>query len=274
MPELPEAENIGRALKANLVNQKIVKVEVFTPKMRTSLLPLLEANLTGLTICNVRRRARYLVVDLSDKRALLMHFGMSGVVRIEDSSIPKRKHEHVFIHLSNGKIFRFECTRRFSLLECVTLGEDNWPSALANLGVEPLEEDFTPQYLYQKSRKVKGAVKNFIMDNYVVTGIGNIYATEILFACKVHPARPALSLTQKECENIVKTAKEVLTRAIQLGGTTISDFQNVDGSEGKFVQELQIYGKKGQKCVNCNSIIEAITIGGRTSSYCPTCQKL
>jgi hypothetical protein len=139
----------GRLKIANELN---VKVEVFTPKMRTSLLPLLDANLTGLTICNVRRRARYLVVDLSDKRALLMHFGMSGVVRIEDSSIPKRKHEHVFIHLSNGKIFRFECTRRFSLLECVTLGEDNWPSALANLGVEPLEEDFTPQYLYQRER--------------------------------------------------------------------------------------------------------------------------
>jgi formamidopyrimidine-DNA glycosylase len=274
MPELPEAENIGRALKTNLVNQEIAKVEVFSPKMRTSLLPLLDAKLEGLTIVDVRRRARYLVVDLSDKRALLMHFGMSGVVRIEDESVPKRKHEHVFIHLKNGKIFRFECTRRFSLLECVTLGEDNWPLALANLGVEPLEENFTSQYLFEKSRKVKGAVKNFIMDNNVVTGIGNIYATEVLFACKIHPQRPASSLSKTECDNIVKYAKKILTRAIELGGTTISDFQNVDGSEGKFVQELNIYGKKGQKCVVCNSIVETVTVGGRTSAFCPNCQKL
>ena len=274
MPELPEAENIGRALKANLVSKKIVKVEVFTPKMRTSLLPLLDANLVGLTILDVRRRARYLVVDLSDNRALLMHFGMSGVVRIEDASEPKRKHEHVFIHLDDGKIFRFECTRRFSLLECVTLGDDNWPLALANLGVEPLEKDFTANYLFEKSRKVKGAVKNFIMDNNVVTGIGNIYATEVLFACKVHPQRAASSLTKQECVNIVETAKKILTRAIELGGTTISDFQNVDGSEGKFVQELNIYGRKGKECVVCNTIVEAVTIGGRTSAYCPKCQKL
>ena len=135
MPELPEAENICRALNCALAGRRITGVEVFTPMMRTSLLPLKDAHLEGSTILGTRRRGRYVVADLSDGRALLMHFGMSGVVRVEGPEVPKRKHEHVFIHLDDGRIFRFECTRRFSLLEVVSdFSADRWPKALAGLG--------------------------------------------------------------------------------------------------------------------------------------------
>ncbi|MBR2372840.1 MAG: DNA-formamidopyrimidine glycosylase, partial [Lentisphaeria bacterium] len=138
---------------------------------------------------------------------------------------------------------------------------------------EPLESDFTPEYLFSRAAKVKGCVKNFIMDNSVVVGIGNIYATETLFICGIDPRRTASTLTMDECTKIVKHAKILLRRAIEAGGTTISDFLNVDGSKGEFVNALQIYGKAGEKCPACCTVIENVKLGGRSSAYCPHCQK-
>lgn len=274
MPELPEAENICRALDRALRGRTITKVEVFTPAMRTSLLPLKSAKLEGVRITGTRRRGRYVVADLSDGRALLMHFGMSGVVRVEGAEVPRRKHEHVFLHLDAGKIFRFECTRRFSLLEVVSeMDADRWPAALSGLGAEPLSEKFDGDYLYSLSRRRQVAVKLLLMDNAVVTGIGNIYANETLFSARISPLRPASKLTLDECRRLTAAAKSILLRAIDAGGTTISDFLNVDGSEGKFVRELKIYGRAGQPCPVCGCGIESVRQGGRSSFYCPKCQK-
>ena len=273
MPELPEAENICRALHRALAGEVISAVEVFTPKMRTPLTPLAEASLEGRRVIACERRARYVVCKLDDGRALVMHFGMSGVVRVEDASVPKRKHEHVFIRFESGKIFRFECTRRFSLLEVHPLEENGMPAILNSLGVEPLEEGYTAQYMFERAAGKKGAVKPFIMDNDVVVGIGNIYATETLFAAKVRPDRPANQVTIEEWKEIVSHSRRILRRAIELGGSSISDFLNVDGSEGKFAQELLIYGREGEPCPVCGTRIEARKLGGRTSSYCSNCQK-
>ena len=274
MPELPEAENIRRALDRALRGRSITRVEVFTPAMRTSLLPLETAGLEGLEILGARRRGRYVVADLSDGRALLMHFGMSGVVRVEGAEVPRRKHEHVFLHLDDGKIFRFECTRRFSLLEVTEkLKKGAFPAALSKLGAEPLSEDFSGEYLYAASRRRKVAVKLLLMDNAVVTGIGNIYANETLFAARVSPLRPAPELKRAECAKLVAEAKAILKRAIAAGGTTISDFLNVDGSEGKFVRELNIYDRAGELCPRCGETVLCVRQGGRSSFYCPKCQK-
>ena len=274
MPELPEAENICRALDRALRGRVITKVEVFTPAMRTSLLPLKTAHLEGVMISGTRRRGRYVVADLADGRALLMHFGMSGVVRVEGPEVPRRKHEHVFLHLDDGRIFRFECTRRFSLLEVVEKpGADAWPEALAALGAEPLADGFDGEYLYAASRRRHVAVKLLLMDNAVVTGIGNIYANETLFACGISPLRPASELTRRECGLLAENAKKILRRAIDAGGTTISDFLNVDGSEGKFVRELRIYGGAGKPCPRCGGTVLCVRQGGRSSFYCPGCQK-
>lgn len=271
MPELPEAESITRALDRALKKRKITKVEVFFPKLRTSLEPLKKAGLEGLRFSGCRRRARYAVADLDDGRALTMHFGMSGVVRVEDSKIPRRKHEHVIIALDDGKSFKFEDPRRFGFLEVQQLGEDGWPKCLAGIGVEPLSAGFTGAFLYDASRNRKKTVKEFLMDNAVVTGIGNIYAAETLFASKVSPLRKADSLTRAECLAIVRNAKKILRRAIECGGTTVSDYRNVDGSEGRFATKLRIYGKSN--CPVCDSPTERPVLGGRTSWYCPACQK-
>ncbi len=273
MPELPEAESIRSALSRVLPGRKIEKVEIFIPAMREPLTPLTEAGLEGCRFQAVRRRGRYLVADLDDGRALLMHFGMSGVVRVEPSGQERRKHEHLFLHLSGGLIFKFECTRRFSVLKLCVPGADGWPPELGKLGIEPLTEAFSGKYLFEVSRKRKGCVKNLIMENRIVTGIGNIYAAETLFAAGVSPLRSAGSLTKQECCRIAAEAKRILSRAIELGGSSISDFLNVDGTEGKFAQELSVYGKEGLACPRCGSVICMERLGGRSSCYCPGCQK-
>lgn len=274
MPELPEAETIGRALKRVIVGRKIVEVRVFSPAMREPLTPLLDAELPGRRFVDVRRRARYVIAELDDGRALLMHFGMSGVVRVEPVTVPKRKHEHLFLVLDDGRAFRFECTRRFSVCKLCRLPEPGgWPRELDGIGVEPLTAEFDEEYLFRLSRNRRGAVKCFLMDNAVVAGIGNIYAAETLFAAGVDPRRQTDSLTRSECGRIVREAKRILARAIELGGSSISDFLNVDGSEGKFAQELQIYGRNGQPCLTCGRTVKCVRLGGRSSCYCPHCQK-
>ena len=274
MPELPEAENIRRALQERLPDRRIVRVEVFTPAMRTPLTPLLSAKLEGARFLAVRRRGRYLAAEITGNRAFLMHFGMSGVVRVEPASVPRRKHEHLFLHLDDGNIFRFECPRRFSLFELHPLPPGKkFPAALDELGVEPLEKGFTASYIFEHAAGKKVCVKVFLMDNAVVTGIGNIYATETLFASGVDPRRPAGEVTLPEWRRIVRNAKKILVRAIEAGGTTVFDFLNVDGSRGAFVDELQVYGKAGRPCPKCGTAIECVTLGGRSSAFCPKCQK-
>lgn len=271
MPELPEAESITRALDKALKRRKITRVEVYFPKLRTPLAPLKAAKLEGRSFVGCRRRARYAVADLDDGRALTMHFGMSGVVRVEDAKLPRRKHEHVIIRLDDGKAFKFEDPRRFGFLEVQKLGADGWPECLAGIGVEPLSPQFTGEFLFNASRGRKKAAKELIMDNAVVTGIGNIYAAETLFASGVRPQRRASELTRAECDRIVRNAKRILKLAIKWGGTTVSDYRNVDGSEGRFVQKLKMYGKAN--CPVCGAKIAKVTLGGRTSWYCPECQK-
>jgi len=271
MPELPEAETIARALNRALRSKKITAVEVYAPKLRTPLAPLKVAGLVGRTFVGCRRRARYAVADLDDGRALTMHFGMSGVVRVEDAARPRRKHEHVWLRLSDGRAFKFEDPRRFGSLEVQKLGVDGWPVSLTGIGVEPLSKAFTGKFLFAATRGRRKPVKEVIMDNALVTGIGNIYAAETLFAAHVAPTRPACSLTCDACCRIVRQAKRILRLAIKWGGSTVSDFRNVDGSEGKFAQKLKIYGQKS--CPVCKTPVARVTLGGRTSWYCPHCQR-
>ena len=274
MPELPEVQNVCDALSRVLPGRRITGVELFSPALRTSLLPLKTAGLPGRTFTGVRRRAKYIIADLDDGRALLIHLGMSGVIRVEDAALPRRKHEHVFILLDDGRAFRFECPRRFSLLEVHPLaGAERLPAKLHLLGVEPFSRRFSVPYMTGKAAGRSVPVKNFIMSNAVVTGIGNIYATETLFAAGIHPARPAGQISEREWRKIIRHARRILARAVELGGTSISDFLNVDGSEGKFARELEVYGSCGRPCPVCGTTLKTIKLGGRSSCFCPECQK-
>ena len=272
MPELPEAETVKRALAPALEGRTITEVRLFRPTLRSPLKPLRKA-LPGRKILKLLRRGRYILGKLDDGNFLVIHLGMTGVIRIEDETVPHRKHEHVFLYLSNGQIFRFEDVRRFGELEVHPAGKSGLPAKFDSFGPEPLTEEFSPEYLYGCSRNVKGSVKNFIMDNTVVTGIGNIYAAETLFAAKIDPRKPAGALTRPQCRRIALRAKQILTGSIAAGGTTIADFKHVDGTEGKFTVELQVYGKGGGPCPNCGATLQSVKIGGRTSVFCPRCQK-
>ncbi|MGN0832924.1 MAG: bifunctional DNA-formamidopyrimidine glycosylase/DNA-(apurinic or apyrimidinic site) lyase [Kiritimatiellia bacterium] len=271
MPELPEAETVARALGRAVRGRKIAKVEIFASKLRTPLAPLCRAKLEGRTITGCRRRARYAVADLDDGRTLVFHFGMSGTVRVEDRAQARRKHDHVEMALDDGRVLRFNDPRRFGSLEVQACGADGWPESLAGMGVEPLTEAFTGDVLYRASRGRRKSVKELLMDNAVVTGIGNIYAAETLFACGIRPQRKAASLTHAQCDALAREAKRILARAIERGGTTVHDFKSVDGAEGRFVQELKIYGQPA--CPACGAKVAKVVLGGRTSWYCPSCQE-
>ena len=271
MPELPEAETIARALNRTLKKRKIKKVEIFAPKLRTSLKPLCAAKLEGRAFTGCRRRARYAVADLDDGRMLVFHFGMSGSVRVEDYACTRQKHDHAALTLDDGRVLRFNDPRRFGSVEVQCCGADGWPEGLAGIGVEPLSKDFSGELLYNASRKRKKPVKELIMDNALVTGIGNIYAAETLFACGIRPQKTAARLTRAQCEVLVREAKRILALAIEWGGTTVHDFKSVDGTEGKFVQKLKIYGQTA--CPACGTKVVKVVLGGRTSWYCPMCQK-
>ena len=271
MPELPEVETVCRALAPTLTGRTINKVELFRPTLRRPLSPL-AVDLPGHRILEVTRRARYIVATLDAPFALVIHLGMTGILRIEPPSIPHRKHEHLFLHLDNGLLLRFEDTRRFGSFDLLPMGADGMPEWFHSFGPEPFSDAFTPQYLHTRSRGLSCPVKCFLMDNAVVAGIGNIYATEILFAARISPLLKAGKLTLAQCHRLVEQAHRILEEAINQGGTTIADFRHVDGSEGEYALSLQIYGKSGQPCPICGTQLQCVKLGGRTSSFCPHCQ--
>jgi len=272
MPELPEVETVACALAPALTGRTIFKVKLFSPALRSPLDPL-KKTLPGRKIVNIRRRARYIIAGLDNGNALVIHLGMTGVIRIEKPEIPRRKHEHIFLYLDDGLVFRFEDVRRFGSLEVHPVCRNGLPEMFGSFGPEPLSAAFTAEYLFGHSRGVRSAVKSFLMDNAVVAGIGNIYAAETLFAAGIDPRRETETLTRDQCRKIVKHARRILRAAIRAGGTTVSDFKQVDGSEGKFTVFLQVYGKKGKPCPVCGFPLELARIGGRSSVFCPKCQK-
>ncbi|MDG6268233.1 bifunctional DNA-formamidopyrimidine glycosylase/DNA-(apurinic or apyrimidinic site) lyase [Glaesserella parasuis] len=272
MPELPEVETSMRGISPYLVGQKIKEIIVRQPKLRWAVSSEL-STMQGATIIEIYRRAKYLIIQ-TDKGDILVHLGMSGSLGIlsvkENKAIDK--HDHIDLITENGVILRYNDPRKFGTWLWAEQAET--AELLANLGPEPLSEAFTSGYLFEKSRNKTIAVKNFIMNNAIVVGVGNIYACESLFMAGIHPELAAQNLTAKQCERLVTVIKEVLTKAIIQGGTTLKDFIQPDGKPGYFAQVLQVYGRKGEECNDCGSIIEAKVIGQRNSFYCPKCQRL
>ncbi|WP_458119315.1 bifunctional DNA-formamidopyrimidine glycosylase/DNA-(apurinic or apyrimidinic site) lyase [Mannheimia haemolytica] len=272
MPELPEVEISVRGVSPYLVEQTIEQIIVRQPKLRWAVSPEL-SQMAGAKITVVERRAKYLIIR-TDKGDILVHLGMSGSLRIlsQTADIAFGKHDHIDLVTTNGTILRYNDPRKFGCWLWAEKAEDH--ELLRKLGPEPLSNDFTADYLFAKSRKKTTACKTFIMTNEVVVGVGNIYACESLFMAGIHPELAAQNLTKKQCERLVKTIKEVLTKAIIQGGTTLKDFIQPDGKPGYFSQVLQVYGRKGEACNDCGKTIETKVIGQRNTYFCPKCQRL
>ena len=272
MPELPEVETSVRGVSPYLFGKTIEQIIIRQKQLRWLVSDELN-QMAGAKILAIYRRAKYLIIQ-TNQGDILIHLGMSGSLGILTKQTEKElgKHDHVDLVTTDGTILRYNDPRKFGAWLWVENAEN--AELLARLGPEPLSEQFTGNYLYQQSRNKTVAVKNFIMNNAVVVGVGNIYACESLFQAGIHPNLATQNLSLKQCERLVTVIKSVLSKAILQGGTTLKDFIQPDGKPGYFAQVLQVYGRKGQECNDCGSLIEAQIIGQRNSFYCPQCQKL
>ncbi|MDE0055914.1 MAG: bifunctional DNA-formamidopyrimidine glycosylase/DNA-(apurinic or apyrimidinic site) lyase [Gammaproteobacteria bacterium] len=269
MPELPEVETTLRGIAPSLLNRRIVAFDIRDPRLRWPV--ELPAELRGERIVRLTRRAKYLLLHL-DAGALILHLGMSGHLRIVSGNEPPGKHDHVDIILDHGLALRLTDPRRFGSLHWqLHPVEDHW--LLRNLGIEPLAEAFTGDYLYARSRGRRLAVKNFLMDARIVVGIGNIYANEALFKSGVRPRTAAGRLSRPRYRKIAAATRETLSAAIDQGGTTLRDFVGSDGRPGYFANELFVYGRDGKPCRRCGSILKGLRVGQRSTVYCPSCQR-
>ncbi|MBJ7517295.1 MAG: bifunctional DNA-formamidopyrimidine glycosylase/DNA-(apurinic or apyrimidinic site) lyase [Stenotrophomonas sp.] len=228
------------------------------------------ALLPGQRIIDVRRRAKYLLLDTAAGSALL-HLGMSGSLRVLPGDTPVRAHDHVDISLDNGRLLRFNDPRRFGSLLWQPPGQVH--PLLQGLGPEPLDDAFDGDYLFQRSRGRKAPIKTFLMDQAVVVGVGNIYAAESLFRAGISPLREAGKVSRERYVRLAAAVKQILQHAITRGGTTLRDFISPDGAPGYFEQELWVYGRDGQPCRACGRLLKHATIGQRASVWCGSCQR-
>ncbi|QEM80606.1 bifunctional DNA-formamidopyrimidine glycosylase/DNA-(apurinic or apyrimidinic site) lyase [Halomonas binhaiensis] len=282
MPELPEVETTRRGIAPHVEGREVREVIVRESRLRVPVPDDLSERLVGSRIGTIARRAKYLklpivseaVIDgcgATEKGTLLWHLGMSGSLRIVPLGELPGKHDHVDLVLEDGMILRYRDPRRFGFVDWLRQDEGGDPR-LNRLGPEPLSEAFDGSRLFDLSRGRKMAVKPFLMDNAIVVGVGNIYASEALFMAGIDPRRAAGRISQERYDALAAAAKEVLAAAIAQGGTTLRDFVSGKGEPGYFVQKLRVYGRDGQPCQQCGAELKRVTLGQRASVFCPHCQ--
>lgn len=290
MPELPEVETVCRGLRRVLPGRRIVGCQVREPRLRWPVdSAALSAFACGTTIVGLRRRAKYLLIDVAPsavafrhpptaRGALIVHLGMTGWLGLRPES-PPRKHDHVLFRLDDGHALCFNDARRFGSIHTVAPADEGSHKLLAHLGAEPLDAAvFTGDYLHARCRHRRVTIKERLMDATCVVGVGNIYASEALFRAGVHPRMPAGALSRPRAARLVAAVRDTLQDAIERGGTTLRDFLNADGLVGLFAPRLRVYGKQGAPCPCsgrrpvCPGTVRRSVQGGRSTYYCPRCQ--
>ena len=270
MPELPEVETTRRGLAPHLEGRRITGVTLRRPDLRWPIPPQVMRLLPGEPITDIRRRAKYLLLDTAPGSALL-HLGMSGSLRVLPGDTPINAHDHVDIALDSGRVLRFNDPRRFGCLLWQPAGETH--ALLAGLGPEPLSGDFDGDYLHALSRGRRASIKTFLMDQAVVVGVGNIYAAESLFRAGIAPGRAAGRVSRAQYAALAAAVREILAHAIRRGGTTLRDFISPDGVPGYFEQELFVYGRDGAPCRVCGQPLRGRRLGNRATAWCRSCQR-
>jgi formamidopyrimidine-DNA glycosylase len=269
MPELPEVETTRRGLEPYAAGRRIVKLTVREPRLRWPVPADLPSKLAGQRITGVGRRAKYLLIRL-EAGTLMVHLGMSGSLRILPTGTRRRAHDHYDLLLDSGNTLRFNDPRRFGSLHYTSSDPLQHP-LLAHLAPEPFDPEFDADYLWRITRRRQASIKQVLMNSRLVVGVGNIYANETLFRARIRPRRRAQSLTRDEATQLVKDVKAVLSVAIKLGGTTLRDYVGADGEPGSFQQKMYVYECK--ECRVCGTAIRRLTQQGRSSYYCPICQR-
>lgn len=270
MPELPEVEITRRGIAPHLCGAQIHDVVTRHLGLRYPFPPRLRECLIGQRVTAVRRRAKYLLLEVGE-RVVLLHLGMSGSLRIFPRDTPPGKHDHFDLVLGEH-VLRLRDPRRFGAVLLLDTPVDDHP-LLAHLGLEPLDDSFDGAALYAMTRRRATAIKPFIMDAHRVVGVGNIYASESLFRARIHPTTPAGQLSQAQCRALAETIKQTLADALAAGGSSLKDFVHSDGASGYFQQQYAVYGRDGQPCRVCGTRVERQVMAQRATFYCPVCQK-
>jgi formamidopyrimidine-DNA glycosylase len=273
MPELPEVEVLRRSLESELVGARVCSVGVRSEALREPLdSTALQWALTDHRIMGLRRRAKYLLIDMASGWTAVVHLGMSGRLTLEDRGVVMDRHDHVVIALDSGWDLRFRDPRRFGLFLVLPTEDLEGDRHFSHLGEEPLGGELSPGRLIHLAKGRRGPVKNFLMNQRVVVGIGNIYASEALLRAGIHPKRSVARISGKRWAVLVESVQATLTDALRAGGTTLNDYTDGKGASGLFQVELSVYGREGQPCRSCAGKIRRIVQAGRSTFYCPGCQ--
>jgi formamidopyrimidine-DNA glycosylase len=274
VPELPEVETIRLGLMARLIGRQFIGVRIRQAHLREPVdETALQGQVVGRTITGIDRRAKYLLLRLRPAGVLVFHLGMTGRLWVGKPQAQDARHDHLIFHLGDDLELRFHDTRRFGMCFYTTATDLPHHPRLRHLGPEPLSPAFCGTYLQTRACGLWKPIKNFLMDATVVVGVGNIYASESLFVAKVHPGRAAGELQRRHWERICAAVKEVLQAAIDAHGTSFSDYVDSDGQRGAFQNQLLVYGREGQPCVRDSRPIRRIVQAGRSTFYCPRCQR-
>lgn len=283
MPELPEVETVRRGLLPVMEGQVITQALVNRPDLRWPFPPLMAERLTGARVTALRRRSKYILADLSTAETLLIHLGMSGRMLISGAIIGEfhhhhpapEKHDHVVLDMAGGARVTFNDARRFGAMDLLDTATADRHPLLADIGPEPLGNGFSDSYLVARLAGKNTPIKSALLDQHLVAGLGNIYVCETLYRARLHPARKAGDLTRAQVASLVPIIRTVLTEAIDAGGSSLRDYRQADGELGYFQHSFQVYGREGQPCTTsgCGSSIARLVQSGRSSFFCPTCQR-
>jgi len=274
MPELPEVETVCRALSKVIKNSRIKKIEFYRKDLRWQVKDNLEVSLKNNIFIDPYRRGKYILIPTNTDKIFLIHLGMSGQIRIKKKDIVQ-KHDHMRMIVENNNkhfVVTYNDSRRFGYIDLFKKKELREHFLLSKIGVEPLGRELTTEYLQNNFKKRVINIKNALIDQKIIAGIGNIYASEILYKAKINPLRKVNSLSQNDLNSIITFTKIILKKSIDVGGTTIRDHMQPDGSLGYFKQKLQVYGKVNEKCKTCNSFIVKEVISNRSTFICKYCQ--
>jgi formamidopyrimidine-DNA glycosylase len=282
MPELPEVETVRRGLEPILVGNAFARVEQRRPDLRFPLPQRFGERLSGRKVKALDRRAKYLLARLDGGEVLVMHLGMTGRFSINGAAkVPPPKHEHIVFHLGDGTRVRYSDTRRFGYMDLIPSKSLDSHALFKGLGVEPLSAGFTPEWFAGRLKGKATSIKAALLDQRLIAGLGNIYVCEALFRAGISPLRLAGTLASKsgapvkQTEALVVAIKAVLEDAIRAGGSSLRDYKRADGRLGRFQHRFRVYGRAGKPCAKkgCGGTVRRIVQGGRSTFYCPTCQR-
>lgn len=272
MPEIAEVETVRNTLKSMILNKKIVDVNIIYPKIIESDINDFKDILIGREFVDIDRIGKWLMFDLNDYY-LLSHLRMEGKYFVKKSTDEIIKHEHIIISFDDGTDLRYHDTRKFGRMNLVKKSDIDKVEAIKKQGIEANSEKLTKEYLYEKIHKKNIPIKSLLLDQTIISGLGNIYANEVMFDARINPNKLGKDISLKECDLIVKASKKIIDAAIKDGGTTIKSYTSSLGVTGRFQQHLMVHKREGEECKVCGTLIENIKIGGRSTYFCPKCQK-